>query len=446
MAIQLSDHFNYKKLFLYTIPSIMTMILTSIYSIVDGLFVSNYVGKTPFAALNLIYPFIMAISTVGFMMGTGGSAIVGIALGEGKKKKANEYFSMIIYVTAIVSIIISIIAMIFMKDIAYFLGASEQMIHDCVLYGRIIAGGLTAFILQVVFQSFCITAQKPSLNFKLSITSGLTNIVLDYLFVAVFQWGIAGAAFATIIGQTVGAVFPLIYFYRENDSLLQLTKTNFEGRVLLKVCINGSSELMTNISASLVNILYNFQLMSLAGENGVAAYGVIMYVSFIFAAVYIGYSIGSAPIFSYHFGAKNDGELKNLVKKSLLIIGTVGLFMTTLAEIMAPFLVRIFVGYDQDLFKMTCYGFQLYSFSFLVMGFNIWSSGFFTALGDGVTSAILAFLRTLVFQVIVIYTLPYLLGIDGIWLAVVVAEVMALFVTIYFLLSKKNHFLVGSIE
>lgn len=446
MAIQLSDHFNYKKLFLYTIPSIMTMILTSIYSIVDGLFVSNYVGKTPFAALNLIYPFIMAISTVGFMMGTGGSAIVGIALGEGKKKKANEYFSMIIYVTAIVSIIISIIAMIFMKDIAYFLGASEQMIHDCVLYGRIIAGGLTAFILQVVFQSFCITAQKPSLNFKLSITSGLTNIVLDYLFVAVFQWGIAGAAFATIIGQTVGAVFPLIYFYRENDSLLQLTKTNFEGRVLLKVCINGSSELMTNISASLVNILYNFQLMSLAGENGVAAYGVIMYVSFIFAAVYIGYSIGSAPIFSYHFGAKNDGELKNLVKKSLLIIGTVGLFMTTLAEIMAPFLVRIFVGYDQDLFKMTCYGFQLYSFSFLVMGFNIWSSGFFTALGDGVTSAILAFLRTLVFQVIVIYTLPYLLGIDGIWLAVVVAEVMALFVTIYFLLFKKNHFLVGSIE
>ncbi len=424
----------------------MTMILTSIYSIVDGLFVSNYVGKTPFAALNLIYPFIMAISTVGFMMGTGGSAIVGIALGEGKKKKANEYFSMIIYVTAIVSIIISIIAMIFMKDIAYFLGASEQMIHDCVLYGRIIAGGLTAFILQVVFQSFCITAQKPSLNFKLSITSGLTNIVLDYLFVAVFQWGIAGAAFATIIGQTVGAVFPLIYFYRENDSLLQLTKTNFEGRVLLKVCINGSSELMTNISASLVNILYNFQLMSLAGENGVAAYGVIMYVSFIFAAVYIGYSIGSAPIFSYHFGAKNDGELKNLVKKSLLIIGTVGLFMTTLAEIMAPFLVRIFVGYDQDLFKMTCYGFQLYSFSFLVMGFNIWSSGFFTALGDGVTSAILAFLRTLVFQVIVIYTLPYLLGIDGIWLAVVVAEVMALFVTIYFLLFKKNHFLVGSIE
>ena len=424
----------------------MTMILTSIYSIVDGLFVSNYVGKTPFAALNLIYPFIMAISTVGFMMGTGGSAIVGIALGEGKKKKANEYFSMIIYVTAIVSIVISIIAMIFMKDIAYFLGASEQMIHDCVLYGRIIAGGLTAFILQVVFQSFCITAQKPSLNFKLSITSGLTNIVLDYLFVAVFQWGIAGAAFATIIGQTVGAVFPLIYFYRENDSLLQLTKTNFEGRVLLKVCINGSSELMTNISASLVNILYNFQLMSLAGENGVAAYGVIMYVSFIFSAVYIGYSIGSAPIFSYHFGAKNDGELKNLVKKSLLIIGTVGLFMTTLAEIMAPFLVRIFVGYDQDLFKMTCYGFQLYSFSFLVMGFNIWSSGFFTALGDGVTSAILAFLRTLVFQVIVIYTLPYLLGIDGIWLAVVVAEVMALFVTIYFLLSKKNHFLVGSIE
>lgn len=309
MKIQLSDHFDYQRLLRYTIPSIIMMILTSIYSIVDGLFVSNFVGKIPFASLNLMYPFIMAISTIGFMLGTGGSAVVGIALGEGKKEKANQYFSMIIYIVGITGIIISIIAIIFMKDIAYLLGASDQMIEYCTIYGRIIAAGLTAFILQVAFQSFSVVAQKPTLSLKLSIASGLTNVVLDYIFVVVLKWGISGAAFATIIGQVVGAVVPLIYFYRENDSLLQLTKTKLYGKILLKVCTNDSSELMTNISSSIVNILYNFQLMSLAGENGIAAYGVIMYAAFIFSAIYIGYSIGSAPIVSYHYGATNDNEL-----------------------------------------------------------------------------------------------------------------------------------------
>lgn len=440
MTIQLSDHFTYQKLLQYTIPSIIMMILTSIYSIVDGLFVSNFVGKIPFASLNLMYPFITAISTIGFMMGAGGSAIVGITLGEGKKKKACQYFSMIIYVTALTGIIISIIAIIFMEDIAYLLGASEQMINYCTLYGRIMTAGLTAFILQVSFQSFCVTAQKPSLSLKLSIVAGLTNIILDYLFVVVFKWGLAGAAYATIMGQAVGAVVPFIYFYHKNDSLLQLTRTKFHGKILLKVCTNGSSELMTNISSAIVNILYNFQLMTLAGENGIAAYGVIMYVVFIFAAIYIGYSIGSAPIVSYHYGAKNSDELKNLVKKSILITGIVGIMMIILAEISAPTLVNFFVGYDRDLFEMTCHGFRLYAISFIVMGFNIWSSGFFTALGDGIISAILAFLRALVFQVIIILVLPLILGLSGVWLAIVIAEILAMLVTIYFLYKKKDKY------
>lgn len=440
MKIQLSDHFDYQRLLRYTIPSIIMMILTSIYSIVDGLFVSNFVGKIPFASLNLMYPFIMAISTIGFMLGTGGSAVVGIALGEGKKEKANQYFSMIIYIVGITGIIISIIAIIFMKDIAYLLGASDQMIEYCTIYGRIIAAGLTAFILQVAFQSFSVVAQKPTLSLKLSIASGLTNVVLDYIFVVVLKWGISGAAFATIIGQVVGAVVPLIYFYRENDSLLQLTKTKLYGKILLKVCTNGLSELMTNISSSIVNILYNFQLMSLAGENGIAAYGVIMYAAFIFSAIYIGYSIGSAPIVSYHYGATNDNELKNLMRKSLIITAIAGLMMTILAELLAPILVKFFVGYDQELFIMICHGFRLYAISFIIMGFNIWSSGFFTALGDGITSAILAFLRTLAFQVIIILILPIILGLNGVWLAIVIAELLALMVTIYFLYKKKDKY------
>ena len=440
MKIQLSDHFTFQRLFRFTIPSIAMMILTSIYSIVDGLFVSNFVGKIPFAALNMMYPFMMAISTVGFMLGTGGSAVVAITLGEGKKQKAQEYFSMIIYVAAVIGIIVSITAIIFMKPIALMLGASAQMLLDCIIYGRILAAGITAFMLQIIFQSFFVTAQKPEMSLKVSLVSGMTNVILDYLFVVVFKWGLAGAGIATIFGQFIGAIMSIVYFIKENNSLLQLVKTRFYKRILLKACTNGSSELMTNISASIINILYNFQLMKIAGENGIAAYGVIMYASFVFSAIYIGYSIGTALIIGYHYGAKNDNELKNLFKKSLIIIALTGVMMTGLAEIFPSPLAKIFVAYDQKLFDMTCHGFRLYAFSFLLSGFNIWGSGFFTALGDGLISAILAFLRTLVFQIIVVLFLPLILGLDGIWLSVVIAEVLALIVTLFFFIKKKDKY------
>lgn len=440
MKIQLSDHFTFQRLLRFTIPSIAMMILTSIYCIVDGLFVSNFVGKIPFAALNMMYPFMMAISTVGFMLGTGGSAVVAITLGEGKKQKAQEYFSMIIYVAAVIGIIVSITAIIFMKPIALMLGASAQMLLDCIIYGRILAAGITAFMLQIIFQSFFVTAQKPEMSLKVSLVSGMTNVILDYLFVVVFKWGLAGAGIATIFGQFIGAIMSIVYFIKENNSLLQLVKTRFYKRILLKACTNGSSELMTNISASIINILYNFQLMKIAGENGIAAYGVIMYASFVFSAIYIGYSIGTAPIIGYHYGAKNDNELKNLFKKSLIIIALTGVMMTGLAEIFASPLAKIFVAYDQKLFDMTCHGFRLYAFSFLLSGFNIWGSGFFTALGDGLISAILAFLRTLVFQIIVVLFLPLILGLDGIWLSVVIAEVLALIVTLFFFIKKKDKY------
>ncbi len=440
MRIQLSDHFTYKRLLRFTIPSIIMMICTSVYSIVDGLFVSNYVGTTPFAALNLMMPLLMGISTVGFMIGTGGSALVAIKLGEGEWEKANAYFSMLIYILIGIGLAVAVTAFLLMRPIAYAIGATDAMIEYCVLYGRILCVSLTGFMLQIAFQSFFIVAEKPELSLKMSLISGITNVILDYLFIVVFGWGLAGAGAATAAGEIIGGLGPILYFSRENNSLLRLGKPCFDGRVLLKTCTNGSSELMTNISSSIVNILYNYQLMRLAGEDGVAAYGVIMYVTFIFAAVNIGYSIGSAPVVSYNYGAGNQKELKNIFRKSVVAIGSAGITMTILAELLSYPMTRVFVGYDPDLFAMTCRGFRLYALSFLLSGTNIWGSGFFTALGDGGVSALISFLRTLLFQVSMVLLLPVFLKLDGVWLAIVAAESLALFVTAVFLTRKRKKY------
>lgn len=440
MRIQLSDHFTYKRLLRFVISPILMMVCTSLYSIVDGFFVSNYVGKTPFAAVNLIMPVCMALGTIGTMIGTGGSAIVSKVLGEGKKEQANQYFSMLIYFAIVLSVVLSALGFVFARPIASALGAEGEMLENCVIYSRILFIALTAFVLQNIFQSFFVTAEKPALSLKISITAGITNVVLDFLFIAVFHWGIAGAAIATGIGQLVGGVIPIVYFARKNDSLLQLTKAGFNGKILLKTFGNGSSEMVTNLSTSLVNILYNFQLMKIAGENGVAAYGIIMYVNFIFMAIFFGYSIGSAPIIGYHYGADNHDELKNLFRKSIFLMGGVGVLLTLLAEILTVPLVAIFASYDADLFSMTCHGFRLYSFAFIVMGVNVWGSAFFTALGNGAVSAAISFLRTLVFQIAVVLILPIFFGIDGIWLAIVVAELLALIFTVIFFITNKKKY------
>ena len=440
MRIQLSDHFTYKRLFRFIIPSVIMMICTSVYSIVDGLFVSNFVGTTPFAALNLMLPLLMGISTVGFMIGTGGSALVAIKLGEGEREKANEYFSMLIYILIGAGVVVAVTAFIFMRPVAYAMGATEDMIGYCVLYGRILCVSLPGFMLQIAFQNFFIVAEKPELSLRMSLISGAANVVFDFLFIVVFDWGLAGAGAATAIGEILGGVVPIIYFSRENNSLLRLGKTRFYGNILLKTCTNGSSELMTNISSSLVNMLYNFQLMRLAGEDGVAAYGVIMYVTFIFAAVNIGYSIGSAPVVSYNYGAGNHAELKNIFRKSIVVLGCAGFGMTILAELLSYPLTKGFVGYDPELFEMTCHGFRLYALSFMLSGFNIWGSGFFTALGNGAISAAISFLRTLVFQTSVVLILPIFFQLNGVWMAIVTAELLALFVTFAFLLKKRKKY------
>lgn len=440
MKIQLSDHFTTPRLLQFVFPSIVMMIFTSIYGVVDGLFVSNYVGKTPFAAVNLIMPFLMIMGAVGFMFGTGGSAVVSQALGEGKPAKANQYFSMMVYVVIGSGIVLTLAGLLFLRPIAAIFGASGEMLDNCVVYGRIILCTLTAFMLQNVFQSFLVTAERPQLGLAVTVAAGVTNMLLDFVFIAVFHWGIVGAAAATAASQLIGGLIPFVYFLRPNTSKLRLVKTKLNAHILGKTCINGSSELMTNISMSLVNILYNFQLIHYIGEDGVAAYGIIMYVSFIFAAIFIGYSIGSTPIIGYHYGAGNHAELKGLLRKSFCLITLWNIVLTVLAILTAQPLAKIFVGYDIGLTELTTRALVLYSLSFLFMGYNIFGSAFFTALGNGVVSAAISFLRTLLFQIAAVLILPLLLGIDGIWLAIVAAELLALIITVYFFIRKKDDY------
>lgn len=442
MNIQISEHFSYRKLIKFTIPTITMMIFTSLYGVVDGIFVSNCVGSDSFAAVNLIMPVLMMLGSVGFMIGTGGSALVSMTLGQGKKERANEYFSMLIAFVIVTGLVLTGVGLIFMRKIAMLLGAEGAILEDCVLYGNVLLLANVAFMLQNCFQSFLVVAERPQMGLKISVAAGVTNMVLDFLFIYVFRWGVVGAAAATGISQIVGGGIPLLYFARKNSSPLHLVRFHFDGHALLKSCSNGSSEMLTNLSMSLVNMLYNIQLMKFAGADGVAAYGIIMYVSFIFSGTYLGYSIGIAPIVGYHYGADNRRELCSLLKKSLILIGTVAVVLTVAAELLSGVLAGIFVSYDKELLAMTVTAIQIYSLSYFVSGFNIFGSAFFTALNNGAVSALISFLRTLLFQVVMIFLLPAVWGLNGIWFAVVAAELLALIVTVICFVAnqKKYHY------
>lgn len=440
MKIKLSDHFTYSKLLRFVFPSIIMMVFTSIYGVVDGLFVSNFAGKTAFASINLVMPFVMILGGIGFMIGTGGTALVSKVLGEGKKEKANEIFTMMIIFTLLLGTLLSVIGVISMPWVAKFLGATEEMMADCVLYGRIVTGFTVAFMLQNVFQSFLIAAEKPKLGLLATVLAGITNMALDAIFIIVFKWGVAGAAIATGLSQCVGGIFPLIYFLRKNSSLLRLTKTKLEIKPILNACGNGSSELMSNISSSVVSMIYNFQLMKYVGEDGVSAYGVLMYVQFIFVAIYIGYAIGCAPITGYHFGARNHNELKNMLRKSSFLSAVSGVVLTILAIALSSPLAKLFVGYDKELYELTRHAFRLFAYSFLLAGFNIFTSSFFTALNNGAVSAAISFMRTLIFQTSSVLILPIFLGVDGIWWAITVAEFFAFILSLIFLFAKRKKY------
>lgn len=442
MRIQLSDHFTYGKLIRFTMPSIAMMIFTSVYGVVDGFFVSNFAGKTPFSAVNLIMPFLMIVATVGFMFGTGGTALVAKIFGEGDKEKANKYFSLFVYVSFALGVIFAILGIVFIRPISALLGAEGELLENCVVYARIILAALPFYVLQLLFQSFFPAAEKPQLGLAVTVLAGVTNMVLDAVLVILLpqEYKLAGAAIATAMSQFVGGVIPLFYFFRKNNSILRLGKTSFDGKAILKACANGSSEFMSNVSMSIVGMLYNIQLLKYAGENGVAAYGVMMYVSMIFSAAFIGYSFGVAPVISYHNGAQNYKESKGLLRQSLIMIGVFGVGMVAAAELLALPLSNIFVGYDAELMNLTVSGFKIFALSFIFMGFAIFSSGFFTALNDGLTSALISFLRTLVFQIAAVLLLPLIWEIDGLWISIVVAEVMAAAISAFFLVVKRKKY------
>lgn len=440
-VIQLSDHFTLGRLFRFCLPSIVMMVFTSIYGVVDGYFVSNFVGKTPFAAVNLIMPFLMILGGVGFMIGTGGSALVAKYLGEQNNDQARRVFSMMLIVTLILGVSTSALGIIFVENVAQLLGADSELLPYCVTYARTCLIFNTMFMLQNVFQSFLVTAERPKMGLAVVIAAGCTNMLLDFLFIAVFELDVVGAALATGLSQTVGGLLPLIFFLRRNNgSKLHMVRTRLEFRPILQACANGASELMTSISSSIVSMLYNFQLLRLAGQDGVSAYGVLMYVQFIFAAVYIGYAIGTAPITGYNYGAQNHAELKNIRRKSIKVTLTAGVIMVIIAELLAPVLAGIFVGYDKELFDMTVHAFRLFSFTFLLSGFNIWCSSFFTALNNGAVSAAVSFLRTLVFQLAAVLILPIFLKLDGVWISVAFAEVCAFVISLLFLIAKKKKY------
>ncbi len=416
------------------------MVFTSIYSVVDGIFVSNYAGKTPFAALNLIYPFLMFLSMVGFIFGTGGSALIAKTLGQGKPEQANRIFSMLVYAGALIGVIFAAVGWPLLDDISRLLGADEAMVDYCVMYGRILLIALPFFILQIMFQTLLVTAERPRLGLIVTLIAGGLNIVLDILFLAVFGLGLKGAAWATAFSQMVGTIIPLIYFFAPNSSRLRLGKPVYIRSALRQTCLNGMSEFFTNISATVVSMLYNYQLMKFIGEDGVAAYGIIMYVSFIFAAIMIGYSMGPAPIVSYHYGAENRDELKNVFQKSMILIAVIGLSQFLLAQLLARPLALIFASYDQGLLDLTTRALRIYSVSFLLMGFNGYASSFFTALNNGVVSAILSTNRTLLCETLAVILLPMAFGVNGIWYAIIFAESAALILTITMLARNRERY------
>ncbi len=440
MKISLSEHFGYGKLLRFTLPSIAMMIFTSIYGVVDGFFVSNFAGKAEFTAVNFIMPYLMILGAFGFMFGAGGSALVAKRLGEGREESARSLFSLIVYTTAVSGVVLAVLGILFLRPIAEALGARGEMLDFCVRYGRIILAALPFFMLQMEFQTFMITAERPNLGFVITLASGFANIILDALLVAVLDLGLEGAAVATAISQAVGGIVPILFFFFTRGGTLRLGRAKFEGKALVKVCANGSSELLGNIAMSVVGMLYNVQLLKYAGEDGVAAYGVLMYVSMIFAAIFIGFSVGGAPVLSFHYGAGNKTELKGLLTKSLVIISSTSVFMLLLAVLLARPLSGIFVGYDEALLELTVRGFYIYAFSFLFCGFAIYLSSFFTALNDGLTSALISFIRTMILQVGAILLLPLIFGSDGIWLSITLADLAAALIAVIFLIGKRKKY------
>jgi len=441
MKIELQGHYGYGRLVRTMLPSIATMIVSSIYSIADGLFVSNYAGSTAFAAMNIIWPGIQILAVFGLMVGAGGSALVSKTLGEGDQDKACRIFSMLTRITMLAGIAMAFLFFILMKPLTWVLGAEGGMIQMATTYGRIIVITLPLYMIQMMFQPFFMVAEKPELGTQISIICGVVNIVLDALFIIVFRLGLIGAALGTAISIATGGLFSLIWFLsKRNKTHLQFRKNvKTEWKHVGKSCSNGLSEYVGNVALSVVSICYNLQLMKYIGESGVAAYGILMYLGFVFAAVFIGYNLSVTQIIAFNYGERNHTELRSLLHKSIILISVGGVIMTTVAETAAAPLARFFVGYDESICILTIRAIRIYMLSFLICGLNMFASAWFTALNNGIISAISAFVRTFIFELGCVFILPTFFGVDGIWNAVNVAEVCALLFSAFLItaFSKK---------
>lgn len=442
MSIQIFEHLSYRKIIRFTSPTITMLVLSSIYGVVDGFFVSNFVGKTSFAAVNFIIPFLMILSSMGFMFGTGGGALISKTFGEGDLEKAKQLFSSIVYITIVAGIVFCGLGLICIRPFALKFGAEGQLLEDCVSYGSIVLLALPLQLLQYEFQCLASTSGKPVLGLCTTFVSGGTNIFLDGVFLIALGWGIKGVAAATVVSHVLGGMIPLIYFTFPNKSLLQLGKAKMDGKAFAKICYNGASELVNNISMSVVSMLYNIQLLRYASEDGIAIYGVLMYISIIFDNIYMGYSVGIAPIIGYHYGAQNHKALKELLKKSVVIISSSAVLMYIVSLKMAGPLCAVFLGYDKILLNITIHAFSIFRFAFLFSGYPIFGSAFFTALNNGVISMVISGMRTFLFQSASVILFPLIWGVDGIWLSLIIAEAMSAMLTFLLLVlnRKKYHY------
>lgn len=437
----LGGHYGARRLFISSLPLIGMMVLISIYSIVDGLFVSNLVGTTAFAALNLIWPAIGLVGALGLMVGTGGAALVSKTLGEGDEPRANRYFSMFVEFILLLSVVLAVPLLVWMEPLAVAIGAEGEMVRQCAIYGRICAAGMPAFMMQMGIQPFFMVAGRPRMGTWISLVSGLLNIGLDALFIIVCGWGLAGAAAGSMLACCFGGFYPLWYFSsRFNRSSLAFKATGFEFGPLAKACSNGLSEFVGNISFNIVSMCYNWQLMRFYGENGVAAYSVILYLGFIFVAVYSGYNMTVTPLVGFNFGAGNKRELRSLLRHSLTLMLVLGVLLAGTAELLAGPAARLFVGYDSELTALTVHATRLYAPSFLITGLTLFVSAWFTGLNNGPVSALASFSRTFVFELSCVFLLPVLLGVNGIWLSAPAAEILSLFLGAALLLRFRSRY------
>ena len=416
------------------------MLFTSMYGVVDGLYLSHFSGKEAFAAITLIIPLPLLIGAWAYMIGAGGSAVIAKAIASDRQKDANEYFSFLVLISVLGSILLAGIGEIFLEPCAKLLGANDEMLPFCMTYGRILIAAVPLYVLQNVFQSFLTVAEHPKIGLAINLVSAFLNMALNFVFIRITNEVVTAVALATVVSQFVGGITPFVFFVRSKSTTLRFGRPHMPMSLLGPVFANGVSEFVSEIFHPLASVMYNYKLMELTGLNGVAAYGVLMNVGFLFGSVFLGFAVGSAPLFTYKYEREDHDELHSLFIKSTISVVLMGFLLYGVAcMIEGPFAAEFFGG-DELLITMTEEAFALHSLSYMVMGLAVFASAFFTAIHDSRVSFLISFLRTLLFEVLAILLLPMLFDLNGVWAASLTSEVLTLLVTVGLLISKKEKY------